>query len=487
MATEVTDVSTEELVARAVAAGVVWAATSPGVRLEALAAVAAALDAAADELVPIAERETHLSEGRLRGELKRTTFQLRLLAESAAAGEHLDVRIDLADAEWPMGSPRPDLRRSAVPLGPVVVFAASNFPFAFSVAGGDAASALASGCPVVVKAHEGHPELSDATALIVADALRHAGAPEGLFALVHRPDQARQLLTHPEVKAGAFTGSIPAGRALFDLAQSRPEPIPFYGELGSVNPAFVTRRAATTRTAEVVKGFVDSFTLGAGQFCTKPGVLLVPANSEVVPLLRAAILPEAAPLLNDRIADGHRQVLDQLIARPCVEVLASGEPSRPPAPTLLLTRAQDVVADAQGLLTECFGPTALVVTYEAEAELVEVARLLEGQLTATLLAEDDDAIAPELLAVLARKAGRLLWNEWPTGVSVTYAQQHGGPYPATTAPGTTSVGTAALNRFVRPVAWQGFPQQLLPEELRDRPPYGVVQRVNGRINGEEKA
>lgn len=485
MATQVSQTSVAELVAGAVSAGEAWAAMSAKDRAAVLAAVAEALDAAADELVPIARRETHLTEPRLRGELARTTFQIRLLAESAVAGEHLDIRVDHADPDWPMGAPRPDLRRSAVPLGPVVVFAASDSPFAFSVAGGDTASALAAGCPVIVKAHGGHPDLSDATARTVAGALRAAGAPEGLFALVHRPDEAREALTHPEVKAGAFTGSIPAGRALFDIAQSRPEPIPFYGELGSVNPVLVTRRAAARRAAEVVDGFVTSFTTGAGQFCTKPGVLLAPADSEITSLLREAVLPEAAPLLNDRIAEGHQHIREQLEAKACVDVLAAGTSPDLPAPRLLVATVENVLDDLGGLFTECFGPTALVVTYHDETQLLEFARRIDGQLTATVAAEADDEIVPQLVDLLARKAGRLLWNQWPTGVSVTYAQQRGGPYPATTAPGTTSVGTAALTRFVRPVAWQGFPQHLLPGELRDIPTSGVVRRIDGRVPGQE--
>jgi NADP-dependent aldehyde dehydrogenase len=481
MATDLTDKTLHRMIDATVRAGHAWAATSPTDRAVALGAVADALDAAAGVLLPVAERETHLPEARLRGELKRTTFQLRLLADTAAAGEHLDVRIDHADPDWPMGAPRPDLRRSAVPLGPVIVFAASNFPFAFSVAGGDTAAALAAGCPVIVKAHEGHPELSEATAGVVTDALRTAGAQDGTFALIHDPADARAVLTHPAIKAGAFTGSLPAGRALHDLAQARPEPIPFYGELGSVNPVFVTERAAATRAQEVVDGFVGSFTLGAGQFCTKPGVLLAPAGSELVRLLGETVLPEPAPLLNDRITAGHRQVHDTLTGRPGVTVLAGAGPSltEPPGPTLLATTAQDLLADVDGLVTECFGPTALVVTYRDEGEMLAVADALDGQLTATLAAEPDDAVVPDLMAALARKAGRLLWNQWPTGVSVTHAQQHGGPYPATTAPGTTSVGTASISRFVRPVAWQGFPDELLPGELREQPSYDVTRRVDG--------
>jgi NADP-dependent aldehyde dehydrogenase len=483
MASEHTDESLHRLVADAVRAGGSWADTPPADRAGALGLVADALDAAADRLTAIAQAETHLPDVRLRGELKRTTFQLRLLAETVARGDHLDVRVDHADPDWPMGAPRPDLRRSAVPLGPVIVFAASNFPFAFSVAGGDTAAALAAGCPVIVKAHEGHPELSGATAEVVTTALHDAGAPAGVFALVREPATARAVLGHPDIKAAAFTGSIPAGRALFDLAQARPEPIPFYGELGSVNPVFVSEQAAARRAPEIVEGFVGSFTMGAGQFCTKPGLLLVPAESDLVRRLGEAVLPDAAPLLNDRIAQGHRRTREAVTQRPGTSVLVAGaaEPDSPPAPTLLTTAADDLVKDMEGLFTECFGPTALVVTYRDERELLDVARAIDGQLTATLVAEPDDGIVPPLMAVLSRKAGRLLWNQWPTGVSVTHAQQHGGPYPASTAPGTTSVGTAAVARFVRPVAWQGFPDQLLPAELREEPPYDVPRRVDGRL------
>lgn len=482
MAPETTDETIHRLVADAVRAGEAWAATPRTERARVLGAVADALDAAADRLVPIAQHETNLPEARLRGELTRTTFQLRLLGETAAEGEYLGVRIDHADPEWPMGAPRPDLRRTAVPLGPVLVFAASNFPFAFSVAGGDTASALAAGCPVVVKAHEGHPELSGATTDVVASALDAAGAPAGLFALVQTPDEARAVLTHPDVKAAAFTGSIRGGRALFDLARSRPEPIPFFGELGSVNPVFVTRNAARRRGEEIVDGFLGSFTMGAGQFCTKPGVLLVPVDSDLVERLAAAVLPDPAPLLNDRIAEGHQRTRSELAGHAGVTELAGGrDQAGPPAPALLATTADTLVKDVEGLFTECFGPTALVVGYRDERDLLDVAAAIGGQLTATMQAEADDAIIPALTAALTRKAGRLLWNQWPTGVSVTDAQQHGGPYPASTAAGTTSVGTAAIERFIRPVAWQNFPDDLLPDELRATPSLDVPRRVDGRL------
>ncbi|MET3206902.1 MULTISPECIES: aldehyde dehydrogenase (NADP(+)) [unclassified Arthrobacter] len=476
-----TDAELEQLLAAAQTAAAPLAALRPAERARLLDAVADRLDAAADQLIHEAEQETHLPGARLRGELKRTTFQLRLFGEELRDGGYLDARIDHADAEWPMGAPRPDLRRVRVPVGPVVVFAASNFPFAFSVAGGDTASALAAGSPVLLKAHSGHPGLSRLTAEVVTSALREAGAPDGTFALIAGTAAGAAALRDPRVKAGAFTGSIPGGRALFDIANSRPEPIPFFGELGSNNPAFVTESAASQRGAEIAQGFVGSFTMGAGQFCTKPGTLFVPAGSGMVEALRDAALPPAAPLLNERIQSGYTDVLANLQSNPRLTVLAQGAGplADPPGPTLLLTTAADMLSEPHALQTECFGPTAVVITYDDESQLPELAETFEGQLTATVHGTDSCQVA-ELVEILARKAGRVVWNQWPTGVSVTYAQQHGGPYPATTAAGSTSVGTAAIERFLRPVAYQGFPQHLLPEALRGDNPLGVPRLVDGR-------
>ncbi|MEQ3550810.1 aldehyde dehydrogenase (NADP(+)) [Pseudonocardia nematodicida] len=458
-----------------------WARADRTVRAAALDAVAARLDAAADELVPTAMRETHLPEPRLRGELGRTTFQLRLFAEVLRDGSYLDARIDTADPEWPMG-PRPDIRRTLVPLGPVAVFAASNFPFAFSVIGGDSASALAAGNAVVVKTHPGHPDLSAATAAVVVAALAGDGAPQDLFQLVSGIDEGRELLLAPQIRAGAFTGSIAGGRALFDLAQQRPDPIPFFGELGSVNPVFVTREAARRRAEEITAGFVGSFTLGAGQFCTKPGVLVHPRDSDLRELLAAHDLPAPAPLLNDRIQQGYVAGLGTLAGNDGVEPLRfdDGALADPPAPSLVATDLKYVL-DNPAVLDEVFGPASLLVAYDDEDELLALAELLPGQLTATVVGEEDDRIAPALLERLADRAGRVLWNQWPTGVTVSHAQQHGGPYPATTAPGTTSVGTAAITRFLRPVAFQNLPQSLLPAELRDGGPAPAL--VNGTPSG----
>lgn len=471
----------DEILSRSVGAATIWAQKTPPERAAVLESIADGLDDAASELVLLAQEETHLDESRLRGELTRTTFQLRFFARTVVEGSYLNAVIDHADASWGMG-PRPDIRRVLEPIGPVVVFAASNFPFAFSVAGGDTASALAAGCPVIVKAHSGHPRLSELTGRIVAESLNRAGAPEGLFAVIFGTDAGRQALVDGRVKAGSFTGSIPGGRALFDLANSRPEPIPFYGELGSVNPTFVTKTAAASRARQLASEFVNSFTLGAGQFCTKPGMLFVPAESEIPDLLASTSLPAATPLLNDRIQSGYVESLAQLRAHADVEPLTEDvhAQDRPPTPTLLRTSASHVLKDPDNLIAEVFGPTALVVEYEDESDLLDVARSLEGQLTATVHGNDDDEIATELIRLLASKAGRILWNQWPTGVSVTDAQQHGGPYPATTAPTSTSVGSAAIYRFLRPVAYQGLPNHLLPRPLQDDNPLGIPQRVDNR-------
>jgi NADP-dependent aldehyde dehydrogenase len=464
-----TQAEVDAVVTAATRAAGPWAALSRPARSRVLRTIADHLDSAADELVSIAMSETHLGEDRLRSELRRTTFQLRLFADVVAEGSYLDVRIDHADPNWPMGAPRPDLRRILQPLGPVLVFAAGNFPFAFSVAGGDTASALAAGCPVVVKVHPGHPELSAATAEHVKAALDDAGAPEGVFEIITGVDAGVAALQAPQIKAASFTGSIAGGRALFDIANQRPEPIPFYGELGSVNPVFVTVAAAAKRPDRIVSEFIASFTLGAGQFCTKPGLLLVPRDSKIIELLSQAAYPPPSPLLNRRIHEGYTETLHQLVSHAAVSSTSARDIfADPPSPTVLTIQAADLVAQRDELFRECFGPTAMVGSYETEDELLAVAEAIDGQLTATIIGEEeDDQVVSALVQRLALKAGRLLWKAWPTGVSVTYAQHHGGPYPATTSATTTSVGTAAIARFLRPVAYQNFPQQLLPAALRD--------------------
>jgi NADP-dependent aldehyde dehydrogenase len=451
----------------------------PATRAAWLEAVAAGLENDAAALVQTAVTETHLAQPRLQGELKRTVFQLRLFAEEIRRGEHFDATIDHEDGAWGMG-PRPDLRRYNVPLGVVGVFGASNFPFAFSVMGGDSASALAAGCAVVHKAHDGHRELAVRTAATVTAALEAAGAPSGLFSLVTGRKAAEALVDHPLVKAIGFTGSTAGGRALFDRAAARPEPIPFFGELGGINAVFVTGSAWSARREEILAGYAGSFTLGMGQFCTKPGVLFVPAGQtdEVRDSIANALAGfSPAQLLSERLHEGFRHAVGELRDTAGVSVLLDGDFAETPAPTVLATTSEAVRRNPGILHQEMFGPASLVVEYNDESELAALAGLLEGQLTTTLQAEPDDDVA-ELAGRLADISGRLLWNGWPTGVTVSYAQHHGGPYPATTS-GTTSVGTAAIRRFLRPVAFQSFPQPQLPEPLRDANPWNVPQRVDG--------
>lgn len=442
------------------------ATTSDRTRAAWLDALADALDAAAGELVPLADEETHLgAEPRLVGELRRTTFQARLFAEGLRDGSLTPTQVDPADASWGMG-PRPDLRRTVQGIGPVLVFAASNFPFAFSVCGGDTVSALAAGCPVIVKAHPGHPRTSRRTHEVAAAALAGAGAPEGILQLVEGTEESLEVLRDPRILAAAFTGSTRGGRHLAQVAADRPDPIPFYGELGSVNPVVVTPDAVATRREEVRDGWVASLTLGVGQFCTNPGLLLVP---DAEAFLDGLELPSTGPMLGGWIEDGYRVSLDEVSGIAGVHVATTGTGAAEGlAPTVLVAEREAVLREPDLLGEEVFGPAGLVIGYGDEEGLAALVEALPGQLTCTLqTGGGDDAVAAATLPLLAEKAGRVVWDEWPTGVSVTAAQQHGGPWPATTAPTTTSVGTAAISRFQRPVAYQNVPQALLPEALRD--------------------
>lgn len=454
----------ETVLATAAAARRPLARTTPAWRADALDAVARALEDARTELVALAAAESHLPEPRLNGELTRTAFQARLFASGLRDGSLVPATVDHADPDWGMG-PRPDIRRTVVPIGPVLVFAASNFPFAFSVFGGDSASAFAAGCPVVVKAHPGHPGLSRRTADLVVGALRAAGAPDGSFALVEGVDASVTALRDPRVKAAGFTGSLRGGRALFDIATSRPDPIPFYGELGSVNPVVVTPSAWAQRPADIAQGWAGSLTLGAGQFCTNPGVVLVP---DVDAFTAAVELPVPGPMLNPAIVEGFARSTDELRSQPGVGTALQGEPSAEGVRAeVLTTSAAEVLENPHVLDIEAFGPAGLVVGYSSPEELLQVLDVFPGQLTGSVHAADDDELAAEVALVLADHVGRVVWNDWPTGVTVAAAQQHGGPYPATTAPLSTSVGTAAIERWQRPVAFQGVPTAALPAQLRD--------------------
>ncbi|SDG64932.1 aldehyde dehydrogenase (NADP(+)) [Microbacterium sp. 77mftsu3.1] len=461
----------------AAAAAPIWRTSSADDRARWLSAVADALDAHADELVAIADRETRLGAVRLRGEVGRTTGQLRLFAAVVREGSYLELTVDDADAA--ATPPRPELRRLLVGVGPVAVFSASNFPFAFSVCGGDTASAWAAGNPVIVKAHSGHPELSERTAAIAIEALRAAGAPDGSLALIEGREAGNALVQHPVIQAAGFTGSLSGGRALFDLANGRPDPIPFYGELGSVNPVVVTTGAAAARGEALATGLVGSFTLGAGQFCTKPGVVFIPRDAGIEQLVADAVAGAAGgPLLTERITTAFPDGIRDLEADPSVEVLAQGAETPDGArPVVLTTDAAAVAERPETLIAEVFGPVTLLVRYSDHAELLRALRAVPGSLTATLHSEAGEDVA-EVLELLQLRAGRVLFAGWPTGVAVTWSQQHGGPWPATTSL-HTSVGATAIRRFLRPVAFQDAPDALLPEPLRDASLTRLPHRRNG--------
>jgi len=459
--------------------------SSPSERAAWLRAVADALDRERDELAAIAEEETALGMPRLTGEVGRTTGQLRMFADVVLEGSYLEVVIDHAAPD--ATPPRPDLRRMLHALGPVAVFAASNFPFAFSVVGGDTASALAAGCPVIVKAHPGHPRTSRATGHLVVDALREAGAPNGIFTLIEGFEAGQELVTDPAITAVGFTGSLAGGRALFDLATSRPDPIPFYGELGSLNPVVLSPGAVEARADELASGLARSFTLGVGQFCTKPGVVLVPEGAGFEDALVAAIgEADRATMLHDGFAERFAEGLQGLAGEPDVEVL-SGDPKTAvnagaASPVVLATSTATLQEAAERLLEECFGPTTLLVRYRGQGDLEAALALFPGSLTATIHAEPDETeqLAP-VVDRLTALAGRVIHGGWPTGVAVTWSQHHGGPWPATTAPLHTSVGATAIRRFLRPVAYQDIPEAWLPDAVRDDNPLALPRRVDGEL------
>ena len=481
----------ERTVAAAAAAAPTFASTAPSDRAAALVAVADALEAHRESLIETGAAETGLTTARLNGELTRTAVQLRMFADTAIAGDEIDARIDEADSEYALGV-RPDVRRMHLPLGPVLNFAASNFPFAFSVAGGDTAAALAAGCPVIVKAHSGHPKLSDATAQVVSDALSSAGMPQGTFGLIHGQENGVAVLQDPRIKAGAFTGSIAAGRRLADIAAARPAPIPFFGELGSVNPVFITAAAVAERADELASGLVTSVSGSAGQLCTKPGFVFLPEGHG----LDAAVATAAADIaehrmLGPRIASGFAGRRDEILAADGVRVLTDGgvrfddDGQGWVTATVVAVSLDDFRRNHEALIEEAFGPLTIIVETPAGIDLASLLpEFFAGNLTGTvhLSAEeaagstDNRADLAALVAALSQQVGRVLFNGWPTGVAVTPAMQHGGPWPATTNDSSTSVGSAAIQRFVRPVAYQSAPEALLPAALRDDNPLGVPQR-----------
>ncbi|MFF9122213.1 aldehyde dehydrogenase (NADP(+)) [Streptomyces sp. NPDC014889] len=460
------------------------------VRAAFLRSAADRLEGARDRLVEAADAETALGPVRLTGELARTCYQLRAFAGIVDEGAFLDVIINHPDAD--AAPPIPDLRRYKVPLGVVAVYSASNFPFAFSVAGGDTASALAAGCPVVVKAHPDHPALSELVARVLRGAAAHHGVPETVIGLVHGFEAGVELVRHPLVAAAGFTGSVRGGRALFDAAAARPAPIPFHGELGSLNPVLVTEAAAAERAETIGSGLAGSMTMGVGQFCVKPGLVLVPSGAAgdglVKSLTDAVSDTDPGVLLDHRMRDNFLAGVAERCALPGVEspVTAGAGGEHSVSAGFLTVPAEKLTAQGEHdlLLEECFGPVTVVARYDDEAEAEAVLSRLPGNLSATVHLSTEEAAGQgrgaELLARLTPLAGRVLVNGWPTGVAVAAAQHHGGPYPATTST-STSVGGTAIERWMRPVAYQNAPEALLPPELRDDNPLGLPRRFNGRL------
>ena len=437
-----------------------------------LEAIAEEIDARGDDITEIGSGETGLPKARLVGERGRTVGQLRLFAAHILKGDYLDRRHDAALPDrQPL--PRPDLKLMQRPIGPVGVFGASNFPLAFSTAGGDTASALAAGCPVVVKGHEAHPGTAEIVAAAIDAAIKRCGVHPGVFSLVQGGNRevGTALVQHPLIKAIGFTGSLGGGRALFDLCAKRPEPIPFFGELGSVNPMFLLPQAMAARGEAIAKGWVGSLTMGAGQFCTNPGIVVVIEGETANAFTKAAeqALSAVAPqtMLTEGIAEAYRKGATKIASVEGVRsVLTSTCDLRNATPYLFATTGKEWLAN-HALGEEVFGPLGMIVTVTDTDEMLAVARSLEGQLTASLhLEAGDEALGAKLLPILERKAGRLLANGFPTGVEVADAMVHGGPYPASTNFGATSVGTMAIRRFLRPVCYQDIPVALLPEDLR---------------------
>jgi len=449
--------------------------------IELLELIATKLDAASEELVSVAAKETHLTIPRLIGEVGRMSGQWRHMAAVLKNKDYLQVSVDLADSTTQ--PPKPDLRKSNLPIGIVGIFGASNFPFGFGVGGGDTASAIAAGCPVIIKANPGHPDTSRQIFEIMVDSGKRLNAPKGLFGLLESFDDGIKLVQHDDVSAIAFTGSTTGGRKLHDLAQSRPVPIPFYGELGGLNPIFVTEEANKANAAVIAQGFLDSVSLGAGQFCTKPGFLILingpEIKQEIVQLISKSAVHE---MLNDGIRDLHNSKREEFSGLSYSKLLAKSPitNSEMEPLTIFEISADDLLGNKNVSLVEIFGPTAVVVDCKTPQQALEVAKVFDGTLASGVHGEPtDELIQLGIIGLLTRISGRVIMNTWPTGVAVTWSMQHGGPYPASTNSLFTSVGADSIVRFRRPIVYQNFSQDLLPDWLQNSNLDLYPRRVNG--------
>lgn len=454
-------------------------------RAQFLEMIAEELELKADVFLDVTPRETGLSESRIVGELARTAGQLRLFAGVVRDGDFLGARIDRGDKDR-RPFRKPDLRQYWIPLGPVAVFGASNFPLAFSVAGGDTASALAAGCPVVVKAHPAHPMTSSIAAAAIAKAIERSTVPSGVFSMIygHGIEIGTSLVRHAEIKAVGFTGSFSGGVALERVAAERPVPIPVYAEMGSANPIFLLPEAMRTRASNIAADFVASFTLGCGQFCTKPGVVFAVGGDDLEIFLNEATkrieVIDAGTMLHDGILANFEQNIERVRNLPGVNLVAEGRPEYKRGQAQLYKTTVATLHRHPELLDEIFGPISLVVEAANVPEIIEIVNYLPGQLTAGVHGSDEEMKnSRHLIQRLTGRAGRVLFNGFPTGVEVSHAMVHGGPYPATTNSRMTSVGTLAIDRFMRPICFQDFPADVLPPALRDDNPLNIKRLIDG--------
>jgi len=466
-----------------------YSLTSRKIRKRLLYGIAEGIENLGDSLIETCNLETGLPKERLIGERLRTVNQLRMFGDYILNPSYLDIIIDTPKVEG-----KPDLRQMLIPIGPVAIFGSSNFPLAFSTAGGDTASALASGSTVIFKAHPAHPNTSELIYKAITKTVEKLNLPEGVFAMIQGGENrvGEDLVKHPLIKSVTFTGSFYGGRALFDLVSNRKEPIPVFAEMGSINPVFIVGNSLVNGDENFVSGLVDSFTMGSGQFCTNPGILITvksELSERILKLIEKEIQKRtAATMLTNKINNSYIDGIKRLKTKPSMKLVAIGQDGitvNQGIPHFFKTTAKEFIKDNE-LQEECFGPISINVIAEDYNEMNELARHLKGQLTASLFGKVKDMEkSEELVRILKNKAGRILFNNFPTGVEVNNAIFHGGPYPATTDSRFTSVGTNAIKRFLRPVAFQNYPENLLPVELQNKNKLGIYRKINGELSKKD--
>jgi NADP-dependent aldehyde dehydrogenase len=451
-------------------------------------AIASELDALGDEVIKIAIKETHLPDARLRNERARTMYQLTSYADAVEAASWMDLRIDSADPK--RAAPKPDIRKTMVPLGPVVVFGAANFPFAYSTAGGDTACAFGAGCPVIVKAHPAHSETSELVAKAILNAARKTNMPDGIFHHVHGQsfDVGKALVTHQYTKAVGFTGSFVGGKQLFDWANQRKEPIPVFAEMSSINPVFLLPKKLKQESEEVAAAYANSITLGVGQFCTNPGLIIALDGPELQIFMKSLSdkirMIQPGEMLHPGISKNYHEKRKAALAQTGVETLVVAEqvPAQDQGEATVASATAEAYLNNPILHQEVFGPYSLVIRCKNIQEMIVVARRTEGQLTCTLMATNEDVMEHSALVQAVKHiCGRFILNGVPTGVEVCYSMQHGGPYPSTTDSRFTAVGPDGMKRFARPISYQNWPNEVLPDELKDENPLHVWRIVDNEL------